>query len=374
MRLRHEPATWPVTIASALRLFGIAWTMAVTPVHTTDDAAGTVIDDLGRRPSGGQRPLARKSPPKKARASADRGGGRSSSRCSRSTPRAWSRTARCSGTRPAVAVVGDMVLAMLFSFWSPCRCLVVPRVDALARTAGVAAGTRAPARTTPAWRRLARAWLRYRLRVAVRLREARYSLPAALWRSLAAGLPVAAIVAATVPVWGMSWFFDTENWASGHLELLGGSAHRHVARSHGARRRRPAGATRPFAVTAAGHRRGDFSFIVIGDPGEGDASQHVPARPAADRRRARRRAVRRDQVRRRLPERLDDRLRGEFWLPFKGVTKPVFAIPGNHDWYDALEGVPGDVPAARRRARGHAGARGGGPADDQHHERRASTA
>ena len=27
-----------------------------------------------------------------------------------------------------------------------------------------------------------------------------------------------------------------------------------------------------------------------------------------------------------------------FWLPFKGVTKPVFAIPGNHDWYDALEG------------------------------------
>ena len=27
-----------------------------------------------------------------------------------------------------------------------------------------------------------------------------------------------------------------------------------------------------------------------------------------------------------------------FWLPFKGVTKPLYAIPGNHDWYDALEG------------------------------------
>ena len=25
-----------------------------------------------------------------------------------------------------------------------------------------------------------------------------------------------------------------------------------------------------------------------------------------------------------------------FWLPFKGVTKPVYAIPGNHDWYDGL--------------------------------------
>ena len=28
----------------------------------------------------------------------------------------------------------------------------------------------------------------------------------------------------------------------------------------------------------------------------------------------------------------------KFWLPFKGVTRPVYAIPGNHDWYDALEG------------------------------------
>src|SRR5262249_36448297 len=27
----------------------------------------------------------------------------------------------------------------------------------------------------------------------------------------------------------------------------------------------------------------------------------------------------------------------KFWLPFKGVTRPVYAIPGNHDWYDALE-------------------------------------
>ena len=27
-----------------------------------------------------------------------------------------------------------------------------------------------------------------------------------------------------------------------------------------------------------------------------------------------------------------------FHLPFKGFTKPIYAIPGNHDWYDALEG------------------------------------
>ena len=27
-----------------------------------------------------------------------------------------------------------------------------------------------------------------------------------------------------------------------------------------------------------------------------------------------------------------------FWLPFMGTSKPLYAIPGNHDWYDALEG------------------------------------
>src|SRR6185369_752769 len=27
-----------------------------------------------------------------------------------------------------------------------------------------------------------------------------------------------------------------------------------------------------------------------------------------------------------------------FYLPFKGFEKPIYAIPGNHDWYDANEG------------------------------------
>ena len=28
----------------------------------------------------------------------------------------------------------------------------------------------------------------------------------------------------------------------------------------------------------------------------------------------------------------------KFYLPFKGFRKPIYAIPGNHDWFDALEG------------------------------------
>src|SRR5205807_6541991 len=42
----------------------------------------------------------------------------------------------------------------------------------------------------------------------------------------------------------------------------------------------------------------------------------------------------------------------KFWLPFMGTTKPVYAIPGNHDWYDALEGFAATFlePDAARKA------------------------
>jgi 3',5'-cyclic AMP phosphodiesterase CpdA len=41
----------------------------------------------------------------------------------------------------------------------------------------------------------------------------------------------------------------------------------------------------------------------------------------------------------------------KFYMPMKGVAKPVYAIPGNHDWYDALEGFAAnfyDSAAARK--------------------------
>jgi hypothetical protein len=45
-----------------------------------------------------------------------------------------------------------------------------------------------------------------------------------------------------------------------------------------------------------------------------------------------------------------------FWLPFMGTTKPVYAIPGNHDWYGALEEFAATFlePGAARAAM-HAG-------------------
>ena len=179
-----------------------------------------------------------------------------------------------------------------------------------------------------------------RLRSEMQWQLARLSLPAAIGRGVRVGLPFAAIIAATVPMWGMSWYFDTENWAAGlynsWAETRTDDWRAAMVRAVTASERQ-AGRVADFSVAPPG--LGDtFSFIVIGDTGEGDASQHVPARPAAVGRFAPGRAVRRGLVRRRLSDRRDARLRSKFWLPFKGVTKPVFAIPGNHDWYDALEG------------------------------------
>ena len=42
----------------------------------------------------------------------------------------------------------------------------------------------------------------------------------------------------------------------------------------------------------------------------------------------------------------------KFYLPFKGFTKPIYAVPGNHDWYDALEAFTANFlePEAARAA------------------------
>lgn len=64
-------------------------------------------------------------------------------------------------------------------------------------------------------KRLIRFWLAARLRFAVQMRQCRYSLTTTLERGLIIGLPYAAILAATVPIWGVNWYFDSENWAAG---------------------------------------------------------------------------------------------------------------------------------------------------------------
>ncbi|MFI5459826.1 MAG: metallophosphoesterase family protein [Isosphaerales bacterium] len=99
-------------------------------------------------------------------------------------------------------------------------------------------------------------------------------------------------------------------------------------------------------------RSGDFAFLVIGDTGEGDASQHVLRDQLIT-------ASRQDAVRFVVissdvvyPTGAIKDYEAKFWLPFKGIEKPVYAIPGNHDWYDALEAFNATflTPAAARAA------------------------
>jgi hypothetical protein len=112
----------------------------------------------------------------------------------------------------------------------------------------------------------------------------------------------------------------------------------------------------PFAVTAPGIDAGDFSFVVIGDTGEGDASQHAlrdQLLTVAAREDVRFVAISSDVV---YPNGSMIDYESNFWLPFKGIAKPVFAIPGNHDWYDALEAflatfLQHDAARAAMRAR-----------------------
>jgi hypothetical protein len=98
----------------------------------------------------------------------------------------------------------------------------------------------------------------------------------------------------------------------------------------------------------------DFAFIVIGDTGEGDASQLVlrdslvTAARQADVRFV---VICSDVI---YPVGAVRDYEAKFHLPFVGVTKPVYAIPGNHDWYDALEGFAAtflDEPSARTAMR-----------------------
>ena len=107
----------------------------------------------------------------------------------------------------------------------------------------------------------------------------------------------------------------------------------------------------PFAVHPAGIDGGqDFSFIVIGDTGEGDASQHIlrdQLLAVSNQPDVRFVVISSDVV---YPVGAMRDYEAKFWLPFKGVTKPTYAIPGNHDWYDALEAFAATFlePAAAR--------------------------
>ena len=118
---------------------------------------------------------------------------------------------------PAVAVFGDLWIGLVAAFGIiiPLRLVWRKSTRGLERVVWRWSITE-PAGSRGRWLRLVlERWLSYRLRFSIQLRRASYSLPEALSRGLQIGLPVAAVMAAVYPVLGMSWYFDTENWAAG---------------------------------------------------------------------------------------------------------------------------------------------------------------
>jgi uncharacterized membrane protein HdeD (DUF308 family) len=203
-------------------------------------------------------------------------------------------------------------------------------------------------------RRLIDVWTDARFAFSASLRAARASLASAGALALRLGLPLAVLFAAINPIWGFNWYFNTESWASGFYEkitelrvdkwrasMVGAVELAYADRSNSL-----------FEMTPTGIDQGDFSFIVIGDPGEGDGSQYslVESYLELGRREAIKFLVISSDVI--YPAGAMSDYEQNFYLPFKGFRKPIYAFPGNHDWFDALEGFNANFmePKAARAA------------------------
>ncbi|MFL6467897.1 MAG: DUF308 domain-containing protein [Pyrinomonadaceae bacterium] len=189
-----------------------------------------------------------------------------------------------------------------------------------------------------------RYWLGHRMLLALKLKYARYSLNSAIWWLMRVGLPITAVFIAINSIWGFSWYFNSENWASGvWQEITKGRVD--PWRKHGANdveRFSVSQGVPPekvFAVEIENESQpGDFSFVVIGDTGEGDPSQmvlHDQLIAAGNRENVKFLVLASDVI---YPDGKMKDYERNFYLPFKGFEKPIYAIPGNHDWFDSDEG------------------------------------
>jgi hypothetical protein len=319
---------WIVGIAAGIRLVTVSINLSTEPTYSERDAEESVIADIGLdRPERLAETGARLQSEEENRVPADRGwiAALIAVLFAIHVSRMGFDKSALGILSPLVAVIGDIVVAFALTYFVivPLRLFTRRTTRRVERVAWERI-LDAPARTgIGSWpSRAVRWWLESRMRFAIRLRAARYSLTSAFERGLQIGLPLTAVIVASVPIWGMSWYFDTENWAAGIWNSWAASLD-----------------GRGFTVTPENFTGAEpFSFIVIGDTGEGDASQQVlkdSLLRAANADDVRFVVVSSDVV---YPTGAMKDYESRFWLPFKGVTKPVYAIPGNHDWYDALEG------------------------------------
>jgi uncharacterized membrane protein HdeD (DUF308 family)/3',5'-cyclic AMP phosphodiesterase CpdA len=341
LALWKRSTVWTIAVAGALRILGVGWNMVMSPPPTRDTAG--MIRSFGLPDD-----------PELIRLG-DRLAQEETAR--RPYDRRWiiaitailfaTHVGRMEAewtlvglTAPFVAVTGDLVAAMLVALGviGPLRLTLRRATWPLERRGWARITGVSPERRPRLLDRLLRLYLVRSLRIWIRFHQMRDSLPFVAERALQMGLPVVAVFVATVPIWGMSWYFNSENWAAAIYNSW--AEHRtdvwRVAMTRAVLRAAPGADPAGALALHPPGTGGDFGFLVIGDPGEGDASQHVLRdqliRAGAD---TRFMIISSDVI---YPTGSMNDYEANFWLPFKGFDKPVYAIPGNHDWYDALEG------------------------------------
>lgn len=265
---------------------------------------------------------------------------------------------------PVIAVVGDLAVSLLLAGLAilPLALLWRKMTRPIERSAWLQRLARldgSEERTT--FERVTDRWLDGRVRLALRLRTARTSVQRALWEGLQVGLPVVAVFVAINPIWGFTWYFNTENWASGFwekvVEVRVDVWRERMTQAVEARYlgQGSSGGT-PATIYTVGPEgvadATDFGFIVIGDTGEGDASQYSLQDNYLER--GRRPdvtflVISSDVI---YPSGEMKDYEFNFYLPFKGFSKPIYAIPGNHDYFDGLDGFLANFlePDAAREA------------------------
>lgn len=248
---------------------------------------------------------------------------------------------------PLTALLGDILVAILLAILLalPLRLFWRRLSRPIERAAWNRLYQLKSANASPTFGQMAiQFWLRRRMTLAIEMREFRNSAHFALWRVLRIGLPLTAILIAVNSIWGFSWYFNSENWASGvwqeiTKERVDPWRKRMAEDAERDALARGVAPEKIFAVEPEGVTdTGDFSFVVIGDTGEGDASQwslHDQLIAASNRDSTRFLVLSSDVI---YPDGKMKDYESNFYLPFKGFTKPIYAIPGNHDWYDADEG------------------------------------
>jgi len=341
---RGKGMEWVVSVCGALRIAGIIYNLLTARIGTSEKADEDVVESLGLKGNAEMEMLAKKIREEdNQRASVDK---------------SWVITfililffihlgrmgldQSASGIlSPVVAVIGDMVIALIvaFGFVAPLRS-VFRKITTLFIRGLWKWVQKVPEaeRKFLSVRTLATAWVKREIRMSISIRKSGYSFVNAFRNGLKIGLPFSALLAAIIPVLGMSWYFDTENWASGVWDGYASTRaevwREAMIRATGEKVNSNAFRLYPSGITDTT----DFSFVVVGDPGEGDPSQHVlkdQILTVSNKEDVKFVVISSDIV---YPSGAMKDYERKFFLPFKGLTKPIYAIPGNHDWYDGLDG------------------------------------